>query len=285
MLKLDSDKIPPMRTTGEKTFEAYLDSREIKYKFEELQAGKKRPPDYTIFHDREYLLEVKDFDPTDVPEAGAYDGYARVRSKIDSARKKFKEYEGHPCALVLYNNDARLVDVTTPDFVLGAMYGNVGIVVPFDPETGEAKGQEYQAFLGGGKMIRPHWKNPENTRISALISLRYVDVGQMRLNEYVSKIETTETDRVKRAVEVHKQLSKAKLDFDPEEKHLGVIVWENAFAANRLPRDLFNAEYDEIYGFENGTQPRVFAGNGILEYEKIEEAAKIPNLFDIIKKK
>jgi hypothetical protein len=274
-----------MKTTGEKEFEKYLDARGIKYEFERLPPGKNRPPDYTIFHDKEYLLEVKDFNPTDVPEAGAYDAYARIRSKIDSARKKFKEYEGYPCGLVLYNNDARLVDVTMPDFVLGAMYGNVGIVVPFDVETGESKGEEYQAFLGGGKMIRPHWKSPENTRISTLISLRYVEVGLMRQNEFVSKLETTETNRVKRAVEVYQQLANAKFDFDPKEKHIGVIVWENAFAVNPLPRDLFAGEYDEIYGCEDGRQPRVFAGRGILEYEKIKEAAKIPNLFDIIKKK
>ena len=76
-----------------------------------------------------------------------------------------------------------------------------GVVVPFDPDTGEPKAEDYQAFLGG-KMIRPHWRNPENTRISALISLRYVEVGQMRLNEVVSKIESAETNRVKRAIDV-----------------------------------------------------------------------------------
>src|ERR1051326_8017117 len=158
-----------VKTIGERTFEEYLNAQQIKYEFERLPAGKKRPPDYTIIRDREYLLEVKDFDPTDVPEAGAYDGYARIRLKIDSARKKFQECEGYACALVLYNNDARLVDVITPQFVLGAMYGNVGIVIPFNAETGELTGEDYQAFLGGGKMTRPHWKNPENTRISALI--------------------------------------------------------------------------------------------------------------------
>ena len=46
-------------------------------------------------------------------------------SAIDDAAKKFKEYEGQPCVLVLYNNDAALVDIVTPDIVLGAMYGNV----------------------------------------------------------------------------------------------------------------------------------------------------------------
>jgi hypothetical protein len=273
-----------MKTIGEKTFETYLDGRGIRYRFEELQEGKKRPPDYTISHNREYLLEVKDFEPTDVPDAGAYDAYARIRSKIDSAARKFREYEGQPCALVLYNNDARLVEITTPTIVLGAMYGNAGVVIPFDPKTGEAVGKEYQAFLGGGKMIRPHWKNPENTRISALISLRYVDVGQMRLNEYVERIQTAEVGRVRRAADIFSKLMNAELDFDKDERQLGLIVWENAFAAIPFPRDLFNGDYDEIYGFQDGQEPRVYAGPGIIEYDEIRKAAKIPNLFDIIKK-
>jgi hypothetical protein len=112
-----------MKTIGEKTFEEYLNSREIKYEFERWRPGKQRRPDYTVFHDREYLLEVKDLEPTDVPEGGPFDGYTRIRSKIDSAAKKFQEYETYPCALVLYNNNAALVDITKPELVLGAMYG------------------------------------------------------------------------------------------------------------------------------------------------------------------
>jgi hypothetical protein len=274
-----------MKTVGEKTFEHYLDARGIKHEFERLMPGKKRPPDYTIFRDREYLLEVKDFEATDVPEAGAYDAYARIRSKIDSARKKFQEYEGYPCCLVLYNNDARLVDVETPHIVLGAMYGNVGVVVPFNAETGEPTGDEYQAFLGGGKMIRPHWKNPENTRISALISLRFVELGVARLNEYVSKIKSDETDRVKRAAGVFQKLKSANIEFDRGERHLGVIVWENSFAAIPLPRDLFNGDYDEIYGLEDKNTHRVFAGKGVLECEEIEAAGRPRGLLEIVKKK
>ena len=275
-----------MKTAGEKQFDKYLEARGIKHEFERLLPGRKRPPDYTIFHnDKEYLLEVKDFDPTDIPEAGAYDGYARIRSKIDSARKKFQEYEDYSCGLVLYNNDARLVDVITAQFVLGAMYGNVGVVVPFNPETGELTGKEYQAFLDGGKMIRPHWKNPANTRISALITLRHLEIGKARLNEYVSNIKSNEVDRVKRAADMYEKLANANLAFDRNEKWLGVIVWENVFAVTPFPRDLFSGEYDEAYGLQGDKVERVFAGKGVLEYERIQEAGRPPGLFEIVRKK
>jgi hypothetical protein len=115
---------------------------------------------------------------------------------------KFQEYETYPCAFVLYNNNAALVDVTKPELVLGAMYGNVGIVIPFNVETAEPTGHEYQAFLEGGKMIRPHWKEAANTRISALITLRFVEVGPMQQNEFGSKIKSRETKLVKRAADV-----------------------------------------------------------------------------------
>jgi hypothetical protein len=41
-----------MKTIGEKTFEAYLGARGINFEFERLPEGKKRPADYTLFHDR-----------------------------------------------------------------------------------------------------------------------------------------------------------------------------------------------------------------------------------------
>jgi hypothetical protein len=273
-------------TIGEKTFEKYLASQSItNFEFEKLPPGKHRPSDYTITREREYLFEVKDFEPTDIPDGGAYDNYARIRSKIDSARRKFREYEGWPCSLVLYNNDAPLVDITTPDTVLGAMYGDAGVVIPFNTETGEAAGEAQSAFLGRGKMIRPGWREPANTRISALITLRYVHVGQMRLRRYVAELKTSAVKRVDRAVDIYNQLSNADLNFDTEEKHLGVIVWANAFAAIPFPRDLFCGEYDEIYDVEDGRQPRVFAGCGILAYEELKEASKPQSLFDVIKNK
>jgi hypothetical protein len=126
------------------------------------------------------------------------------------------------------------------------MYGNVGIVIAFNVETGEPTGPEYNAFLACGKTIRPRWKQAENTRISALITLRYVEVGMMRQNKFVSKIESTETTRVKRAVDVYGQLVNANFEFEREERHLGVIVWENAFAATPFPRDLFAFKDPEI---------------------------------------
>lgn len=79
------------------------------------------PVTTTSTRERECLFEVKDLEPTNISEVGRYDGYARIRTKLDEARRKFKEYQDWPCAIVLYNHNAPLVDVNCPEHVLGAM--------------------------------------------------------------------------------------------------------------------------------------------------------------------
>ena len=57
------------------------------------------------------------------------------------------------------------------DFTLGSMYGDFGFVFPFDTATGVGDARRMQrAFLGGGMMLSPDRK-PEDTTISALITL------------------------------------------------------------------------------------------------------------------
>jgi hypothetical protein len=255
------------KTLGEQVFERYLRSVGINdFEYEKLPDGKRRPPDYTIRRDRDYLFEVKDFQPEEM-RAGFnyYDPYERIRSKIDAARKKFREYEGWPCSLVLCNDGAILVDITSSDFILGAMYGDRGVVIPFNTETGAATSDGEPAFLGRGKMMRPELKKPDHTRISALISLRTITIGMARLEKYVDDCSLS-------GAELLKHLHEVDLDFDSQEVGLGVIVWENAYAAIPFPRDLFVGEYDEIYGVEGDHQRRVFVGKGVQVYEEIKES-------------
>ena len=141
------------RTPGERTFEAYLGSQGlVNYKFEQEHEGKRKRPDYTLESPEQILFEVKDIIPEKNPEDGAYDGYRRIRQKIDDARKKFKEYNGIPCCLVLYNCGASDVHLEMPEIMLGAMEGNAGISIPILARADEA---DYaQVFLHGGKMNR-----------------------------------------------------------------------------------------------------------------------------------
>lgn len=227
------------KNISEELFERYLESQGIAFEFEKQYEGRSRRPDYTVAIDgRDYLFEVKEFEPGDLPRGfSMFDPYTPIRAKIDAARKKFKEYEGFPCCLVLYNNGA-FVMIDNPHVVLGAMYGDAGFKLPFDPNLGRAVGDLEPAFLGRGKMIRPHWKEPENRRISAILTLRHYPVGRRRYSRWWEGIEAQI-----RAGGIDREVV-PEPDFDDGELGLGVIVWDNAYAEIPLPLDVFRGPYD-----------------------------------------
>lgn len=144
--------------------------------------------------------------------------------------------------------------------MLGAMYGDFGIAWDFDVEAGESVPNTERPIFGErGKMIRPHWSKPQNTTISALITLRHVRIGQMRYRKFIRDL------RKQSSIDASIQF-----EYDIDEEHLGVIVWENVFARMPLPRELFCGPFDERYGADGEYIKRVFAGDAVLEYEELE---------------
>lgn len=250
------------KTISEELFERYLESQGLAFEFEKLYEGRSRRPDYTVaMAGRDYLLEVKEFERGDFPlGTSIYDPYPPIRAKIDAARKKFKEFEGFPCCLVLYNNGA-LVMTERPHVILGAMYGDAGFKIPFNPNLGKAVGDPEAAFLGKGKMIRPHWKKPENRRISAIITLRHYAVGKRKYSQWWEGIRAQI-----RAGTIDRD-SVPEPDFDCGELGLGVIVWDNAYADIPLPKDIFRGPYDERWSVVDNDQRLTFRGAGIVAVE------------------
>src|SRR6266705_4524963 len=165
------------RSIGERLFEEYLISQGFThFEFEKVFEARSRKPDYTLYIDREYLFDVKEFEYQATPLWS--DPYERIRGKIEEGRKKFKEFKNWPCCLVLRNDSGSLVELEDPDTMLGAMYGDRGIRMAFDPEAGSVvPGSTEEAFLDHGKTIRPHGSTAQNTTLSALITLRFVPIG------------------------------------------------------------------------------------------------------------
>jgi hypothetical protein len=60
-------------------------------------------------------------------------------------------------------------------------------------------------------------------------------------------------------------------NFDPEEKQIGVIVWENAVARIPLSRELFTGPYDERWGFDGRHQSIVFRGEKLADLSADDE--------------
>lgn len=249
-------------TVGEKIFAAYLDSYGIHYEFEKSHAGKEKRPDFTIVHDgAECFFDVKDRTKL-ARGAGAHDPHKWFREQIVQGGRKFKEFKGSVCAIVLCPANAWAGDFEDPDIMLGSMYGNFGIVIPFNRKKGTFDGElERWEFLGGGKMIRPHWKTPQHTTISALVSLRNVPMGQARMLAFARE---------------HRRRGGAKYAWlqhdtgiDIEERHTGVTVWENAFAAAKFPADLFLGTYDERWSATEDGMRRTHLGGGVAEFQEL----------------
>ncbi|MEW6127544.1 MAG: hypothetical protein AB1757_10955 [Acidobacteriota bacterium] len=225
-----------MSTKGERLFEAYLLSQGITdYEFEKTHQGKSTRPDFSVTLDREYLFEVKDFEPRDIFPSGAYDPFQPIRWQIVESDKKFKDYEEQPCCLALYNHNASLIHLEEPEIICGAM--------------------------------------PQVTTISAIITLREVEVGTRKLGVYLKKLMAKTPDIT--PIEAYRETFSPEIDFDKHERQLGVIIWENAFARIPFPRNIFCGKFDERYILDKGHPRRIFVGSGLAALEEIEESESL----------
>jgi len=253
---------PVPTTTGEILFADYLKGMGYLYEFEKEFPGKRKRPDYTVTSDGTHLFDVKDFDENMPLGFGAYDPYPRIREKIEEGRQKFKEFKEFPCAIVLQNNGNAFVHLEEPHIVLGAMYGDAGFKVPVWLADGAPKTEPppvAQAFLGRGKMI--HKGNVQNSTISALITLRKIRVGWSRYRNALKQFQNLSIEATLEAA------SEIYPNFDLEEEHLGVIVWENSIARIPLSRKLFTGDYDIRWGVEGETQTITHEGKRLVEIE------------------
>lgn len=99
-----------IKNISEVLLERYLREQGLTFEYEKEYAGKSKLVDYAFPIDgRDFLFEVKQFERKDYPfpkTAIFSDQYRPIRSKIEQAKDKFREYEGFSCSLVMYNNNA-----------------------------------------------------------------------------------------------------------------------------------------------------------------------------------
>lgn len=160
------------------------------------------------------------------------------------------------CGLVLAAPPGSFVQLNEPNYMLGAMYGDVGFRVPFDPSRVTSQDPEVRAefLVGKGKMVRP--SRLQSTRIAALISIQEFAVWHLAMRKYIH----TDDGRAKRERAQHIYDGVAGLPDDIEAKETGVTVWENAVATKKLPSDLFKGEMDAWHEFSDGHQTLTFVG-------------------------
>lgn len=260
-----------VRTAGEILFKQYLQSQKLSFEFEMEHVGKSKRPDYTIeWEGRTVVFDVKDFDPPSRISMGfqQVDPYPRIREKIDQGREKFKQYKEYCCGLVLHNAGSPFVMLEQPDFMLGAMYGDSGFTFPFNTTTGVGDANQLkQAFLGRGKMIRPNRPEPQNTTISAIITIVAIRPHFLQLLDMVR-----ENPREGYGPEVSNRIP----GFDPEFEVPRVIVWHNAVARIPFPTLLFRGAYDTHFGI-------VPVENGKAEQSVTYEGDTVPDRLRLLK--
>lgn len=251
-------------TQGETLFAQYLTEQGIPFEYEQLEPSKRKPVDFTVPHPvcGSVLLEVKDIENEMPLGVSHVDFYKPIRAHIDAGKDKFREYKNRVCALVLFgangfvNFDANVI--------LGAMYGDFGWTIPFNPELGhhDASQMRTQFIPGRGRMVK---KSGEvwNTRISALLTLHNYHVHSLALQRFIRTDDgRTRAERVRDAFD-------GTVPF-PEEYRLGVTVCENAFASQTLPRDLFKGEMDDWWTIEGEFQTRSYVGSRLAAVEPPE---------------
>lgn len=256
------------KTEGEKLFERYLISQGLAFEFEKEYPQKAKRPDYTVpWEGNSVLVDVKDFEsPSHLSGSGAFDPYSPIREKINQGCTKFKEYKDFCCALALFNNNA-FVMLQDASIVLGSMYGDSGITFPVNIETGVGRADLMKhAFLGRGKMVRPHWSRPQNTTISALITVTAIRPHCVRLEEMIGSNIKCKTLMTIEDCEAELRLKDPTYDAELEIPR--VIVWHNAAARTPFPANLFCGSYDTHFGVaknEHGSlvQRVTFRGSGL----------------------
>jgi hypothetical protein len=208
--------MPTPTTPGEQAFAQYLDSIGIPFQFEQKYPGNSKVVDFRIeWGGKPCFFDVKDFQSPPLSKLrglSTFEPHDPIRERINRCRKKFKEYKEFCCAPVFYN-DGALAMLEEFDIMLGSMYGNSGFRLPVNVATGSADPDRIErTFSGGGMMVGPGGK-PENTTMSALITVTTARPA----------------DDLKGTV--------------PR-----VIVWHSACARIPFPADLFCGPYDTHVG-------------------------------------
>jgi len=266
------------KTDADIAFEEYLKTQgRTDFEYERQLLGTNRMPDYQLpWVPRPLLFEVKGFEVPVTLGFGAIDPYPPLREKITQATRQFKDLKDYTCSLVLHYGGPGLIFLE-PDFILGAMLGNIGFEIPVrrfgDATLSFDEKNIRNVFTGGGRMIRYGRSGiplePQNTTISAVIVVEHFDVGQRRFKAYYETLER-ERERSLTPDELCDEINAAKgTDRDGSLRAVRAIVCENPYARLPLPRDIFVGPYDERYGSDGaGRIVRVFAGPVILELEQ-----------------
>ncbi len=275
-----ADEKPELvRTPSDSLLKEYLRSHGLTdVEVEPVVENSSSRPDYRLRADGvEMLLDVEDF--TSKLEdsrlrGGAPNPYGPIREKLNAARRRFKDMEGHCCCLILENSDKLRIDLSW-QIVMGAMLGGLTFR-SLAPKARPADSSRTQGSTKGEEATVKH-SVPENAIISAVIVVERYAIGEKRfrlsVHDQEQKLERDlGVEEYRQAVE-----QSAGTDRDLSLNRVRVRVHENPCANVPLDRRLFRGPFDERYGVVESPNQwgQVYIGGGVSEFEKLSDAAKL----------
>ncbi len=158
-----------VRTESEEIFERYLDGQSIAWA--RVADSQQKRPDYKVERkDVTCFFEVKEFKDPAVKPSGGFSPCPAIQEKILQARKQFRGYRQHCCALVLWNSKSIYRSLFV-DVVASAAFGKF---VDCKAQAGGRMQTDPLTYrFSGPRELSPF----QNTTISAIVIL-----GRFQLN-------------------------------------------------------------------------------------------------------
>src|SRR5208337_3053818 len=261
------DKPEPIRTQSEALLQEYLRSHGLTdVEVDPVIENSSSQPDYRLRADGfEVLFDVEELStkPADGrTRGGAYNPYGPIREKINAARRKFKDMEGHCCCLILENQEKPRIGLNW-QIIMAAMLSDLGLSSPIGQSQAET--------------IKHSTASPENTIISAIIVVERYLIGEKRFRLFVYERE----QELGRELSVEEYLQaleqSAGTERDLSLNRVRVRVHENPYAKVPLDRRLFKGPFDERYGLTEGMNRigQVYIGGAAADFEKLSSTARL----------
>jgi len=237
------------KTHSECLFEDYLRSLSVDFDYEPELPGRKKRPDYRVEMDgNRHWFEVKELVDPEIMPTGGFDPTPPFEGKIDKARKKFKEFKGDCCILVLHGCKSIYRRPMIPEIVSAAF----GEYIMLEPARGQTLVDEPLRFKCRGKAkLRPD----ANTTISAIIILQHFQLESRWIEAFYrvrSRMDRGEEVGPFAYAEEFELLKdwENKVEFENSAR---AVILENPHAQIRFPDGLLCGRLDQRWGIKDSS--------------------------------
>lgn len=245
-------------TDSEAVFAQYLDELQLAWEYE-LTSGRKHPDFWVDFERTTVVCEVREIQ-AEAPggRVGFIDPYEKPRRVIKKKAEQGKEVKGiHPYVIVVRRHHFwPLDDISVP----GAMFGDLGIRMPINVETGEGQPDESETVFGQGAMLQER----KNRSVSAVAILdRLNPMNEAVEIEYKRRLAAEEELDGTKTVEIiwntYDEFRRAG-KFDDDARTPFLSVFHNPHATLPLPNGIFSGPFDRHWDLVDGIYGPVVEG-------------------------